>query len=81
MNVIKFKPRKPVGKQSSTTKEAKSVNLLNIKLQLMANLTDMLYVAEEEYKDLSKGVSMTCTAPDTGNVYVVSIKRIETNDE
>ena len=79
-DVLDFKkrPLKNIKTSRSTTKEAKSSNLLNIKLQLMANLTDMIYIADEEYKDLTKGATMKCTAPNTGNVYIVSITRIET---
>ena len=75
MNVIKFKQKTT----SSSTKEAKKSNVLNIKMRLMANLTDLLHEADEEYHDLTKGALMTCTSHRTGNVYEITIKRVKTN--
>ena len=75
-NVVSFKKRHPTKKQSSTTEEAKAQNALTLKLTLMANLSDLLHVAEEETKDLTKGFTLRTTAPNTGNNYIITITRV-----
>ena len=75
-NVVSFKKKNPRKKKSSTNEEVKAENLLALKLELMANLSDLLHTADEETKDLTKGFTFRAQAPNTSNNYIITITRV-----